>query len=165
METNFGGCGLSDFRVMAPFLDFKAAKISLRAMGYSPWGSKNRIGSKNLCKWRSTWNAWKTILVGVTSLISELWLSLACIQKRQKFPFGPWAIVHGGQKIELAQKIHVSRGQLEMHGKQFWWAWPLRFRSYRSFYLCSKTAKISLWTMGYSPWGSKNRIGSKNSCK
>ena len=33
-----------------------------------------------------------------------------CVQKQPKFPFGPWAIVHGGQKIELAQKIHVSRG-------------------------------------------------------
>ena len=30
--------------------------------------------------------------------------------KQPKFPFGPWAIVHGGQKIELAQKIHASRG-------------------------------------------------------
>ena len=30
--------------------------------------------------------------------------------KRPKFPFGPWTIVHGGQKIELAQKIHASRG-------------------------------------------------------
>ena len=30
--------------------------------------------------------------------------------KRPKFPFGPWAIVHGGQKIDLAQKIHVCRG-------------------------------------------------------
>ena len=30
--------------------------------------------------------------------------------KRSKFPFGPWAIVHGGQKIESAQKIHASRG-------------------------------------------------------
>ena len=29
--------------------------------------------------------------------------------KRPKFPFGPWTIVHGGQKIELAQKIHASR--------------------------------------------------------
>ena len=30
--------------------------------------------------------------------------------KRPKFPFRPWTIVHGGQKIELAQKIHASRG-------------------------------------------------------
>ena len=30
--------------------------------------------------------------------------------KQPKFPFGPWAIVHGGQKVESAQKIHASRG-------------------------------------------------------
>ena len=30
--------------------------------------------------------------------------------KRPNFPFGPWAIVHGGKKIESAQKIHASRG-------------------------------------------------------
>ena len=28
--------------------------------------------------------------------------------KMAKFPFGP-CIVHGGQKIELAQKIHASK--------------------------------------------------------
>ena len=28
-------------------------------------------------------------------------------------------IVHGGQKIESAQKIHASRGQREMHANQF----------------------------------------------
>ena len=33
-----------------------------------------------------------------------------CLQKRPKFPFEPWAIVHGGQKIESAQKIYASRG-------------------------------------------------------
>ena len=36
-----------------------------------------------------------------------------CLQKQPKFPFEPWTIVHGGQKnekIELAQKIHTSRG-------------------------------------------------------
>ena len=44
----------------------------------------------------------------------------ACLQKRPKFPFGPWT-VHGGQKIELTQKIHASRGSNEMHGNQFWW--------------------------------------------
>ena len=30
--------------------------------------------------------------------------------KRPKFPFEPWTIVHGGQKIEFTQKIHASRG-------------------------------------------------------
>ena len=52
MEINFGGCDLSSFGVMAPFVT---------------------------------------------------------LQKWPKFPFGPWTIVHGGQKIELAQKIHSSR--------------------------------------------------------
>ena len=52
MQTNFGGCGLFGFGVMAPF----------------------------------------------------------CLpSKWSKFPFGPWAIVHGGRKIEFAQKIHESR--------------------------------------------------------
>ena len=51
METNFGGRDLSGFEDIAPFwLLSKTAKISLRTMGYSPWGSKNRIGSKNSCK-------------------------------------------------------------------------------------------------------------------
>ena len=53
MQTNFGGCDLFSFGVMAPF---------------------------------------------------------RLLQKRPKFPFGPWAIVHGGQKIESTQKIHASRG-------------------------------------------------------
>ena len=35
------------------------------------------------------------------------------------FPFGPWTIVHGGQKIELAQNIHASRGGCETHANQF----------------------------------------------
>ena len=30
--------------------------------------------------------------------------------KWPKFSFRPWTIVHGGQKMELAQKIHASRG-------------------------------------------------------
>ena len=45
-----------------------------------------------------------------------------------------------------------------MHGNQFLWAWLLWFRSYGSFLLASKTAKISLRTMDYSPWSSKNLI-------
>ena len=37
MQTNFGGCGLSGFGVMASFcLPSKTAKISLRTMDYSP---------------------------------------------------------------------------------------------------------------------------------
>ena len=51
MQTNFGGRGISGFGDFAPFsFAFKTVKISLQTMDYSPWGSKNRIGSKNLCK-------------------------------------------------------------------------------------------------------------------
>ena len=47
MQTNFGVCDLFGFRVMAPFcLPSKTAKISLRTMDYSPWGSKIRISSE-----------------------------------------------------------------------------------------------------------------------
>ena len=51
METNFGGHGISGFGDFGSFSNtFKTAKISLQTMDYSPWGSKNRIGSKNSCK-------------------------------------------------------------------------------------------------------------------
>ena len=51
IRINFGGRGLSGFGGFAHFLfAFKMAKISLWTMDYSPWGSKNRIGSKNSCK-------------------------------------------------------------------------------------------------------------------
>ena len=53
METSFGGqwhlFGFGDY-VSFCQTPSKTAKISLRTMGYSPWGSKNRIGSKNSCK-------------------------------------------------------------------------------------------------------------------
>ena len=35
---------------------------------------------------------------------------IATFQIWPNFPFRPWTIVHGGQKIESAQKIHASRG-------------------------------------------------------
>ena len=43
-----------------------------------------------------------------------------------------------------------------MHAHQFWWVWFLWFRSYGFFCLPSKTAKISLRAIDYSPWSSKN---------
>ena len=50
MQINFGGHGFSGFGDIAPFsFAFKTAKISFRTMDYSPWGSKNRIGSKVSC--------------------------------------------------------------------------------------------------------------------
>ena len=49
-------------------------------------------------------------LVGIAFLVLEILPLFHFPSKQPKFPFGPWTIVHGGQKIELAQKIHASRG-------------------------------------------------------
>ena len=35
---------------------------------------------------------------------------IATFQIWPNFSFRPWTIVHGGQKIESAQKIHAGRG-------------------------------------------------------
>ena len=84
------------------------------------------------------------------------------LSKRPIFPFRPWTIVHGGQKINSAQKIHANRGSCEMHANQFWWAWLLRFRRF---------CLLSKWPIFPSrPWtivhgGQKNKFGSKNSCR
>ena len=52
-----------------------------------------------------TQNACKPILVGVASPGFKI-LPLFCMPSNwPKFPFGPWTIVHEGQKIELAQKF------------------------------------------------------------
>ena len=42
--------------------------------------------------------------------------------KNGQFPF--WSMVHGGQKIESAKKIHASRGWRAMHANQFRWVGP-----------------------------------------
>ena len=64
----------------------------------------------------------------------------------QTMDYSPW-----GLKIELAQKFHASRGWLEMHANQIWWAWYLRFRRFHSF---SKLTKFPFRTMDYTidPW-------------
>ena len=51
METNFGERGFYSFGDFGTFsFAFKMAKISLLTMDYSPWGTENRIGSKNSCR-------------------------------------------------------------------------------------------------------------------
>ena len=100
METYFGGCGLSGFGVMAPFcLPSKTAKISLRTMDYSPWSSKNLID----------WNWLKKIMqigVNVTYMHTNFggcdlsgFGDTTTFKNGQIFPFDPWTIVHGHQKI------------------------------------------------------------------
>ena len=51
MQSNFGGRSFFGFRDFVPFcLPSNLAKFPFLTMDYSPWSSKNRIGSKNSCK-------------------------------------------------------------------------------------------------------------------
>ena len=100
-------------------------------------------------------------LVGVVSPVSELWLLFACFQKRPKFPFGPWIIVHGHQNLidqnRLKNFMQIGIDVTCMH-TNFGGRGLSGFEVMASFCLPSKTAKISFWTMGYSPWSSENLI-------
>ena len=101
------------------------------------------------------------ILVGVVSPVSELWLLFACLQKRPKFPFGPWTIVHGHQKfnrLESAQKIMQVGIDVTCMHTNFGGHGLSGFGVMASFCLPSKTTKISLQTMDYSPRSSKYLI-------
>ena len=92
--TSFSGQGLSSF---GDTTTFKNSQISLLDH-YSPWSSKNLLFLNLL-------------------LINLL---IYCLPSKQpNFPFRPWTIVHGGQKIELAQEMHASRGGREMHANLF----------------------------------------------
>ena len=51
MKTNFGGHSLSGFGNTAACQNWPKFPFGPWTI-YSPWGSKNRIGSKNLCKSR-----------------------------------------------------------------------------------------------------------------
>ena len=106
MQINFGGHDISSvLEIMSPFcLPIKnEPKFPFRTMGYnSPWGSKNRIGSKKFM---------------------QVEVDVKCMQTN----FG-------------------GRGHL-----WFRRLWLLLLAP-------SKAAKISLQTMGYNPWGSKNLI-------
>ena len=108
----------------------KTANFPFFTMDYnSPWSSKNLIDRnqlKNLCILRLMWNACKPILVGVTSPVSEILLILFAF-KMAKISF---------QKLELVEKIHACRGWCEIHENQFWWAWPLWFWRFCSFFVC-----------------------------
>ena len=87
IHTNFDGCDLFSFGDTATL---KNGQISLSTHGLSI-----RIASKNACKLGLMSHAYTPILVGVSSPFSEIPLP----QKWPIFPFDPWTIVHGHQKI------------------------------------------------------------------
>ena len=80
------------------------------------------------------------------------------------FPFGLWA---WGSKNKIGSKNSCKQSLrqnackpiFDEHGH-------FDFGDFAPFCLPSETAKFPFQTMDYySPWGSKNRIGSKNLCK
>ena len=77
----------------------KTAKFPFRPMDYSPWSSKNLIDRNRLKKFMQ-------VEVKVTCMYTSFgghglsdFGDMATFQKRPNFPFYPWTIVHGHQKI------------------------------------------------------------------
>ena len=85
--------------------------------------------------------------MGVVYPVSELWLLFACLQKRPKFPFGPWTIVHGGQKIELAQKFILVETDVKCMETNFGGRGISGFGVMAPFSLPSKRPKFP-----FEPW-------------
>ena len=103
MQINFGGHDLSDLGDFAHFcLPSKLAKFPFPTMDYSPWGSKNLINRNQLKKYMQVGIdvKCKHTNFGGRGLSGFGDLAIfACLQIWPNFPFRPWAIVHGGQKI------------------------------------------------------------------
>ena len=97
MYTDFDGRGLSSF---GDTTTSKNGQISLSIpMDYSPWSSKNLIDWNWLKKFMQ-------VCVDVTCMYTNFGgCNLSGLgdtttsQKRPNFPFDPWTIVHGHQKI------------------------------------------------------------------
>ena len=83
---------------------------------------------------------------------------MATFQKRPNFPFDPWTIVHGHQKIE---SIGIGSKNSCKYGLMSHACTPILVGvvfSVSEILIPSKTAKFPFRTMDYSPWSSKNLI-------
>ena len=77
----------------------ETVKFPFRPMDYSPWSSKNLIDRNRLKKFMQ-------VGINVTFIHTNFggrglsdFGDMATFQKRPNFPFDPWTIVHGHQKI------------------------------------------------------------------
>ena len=96
-----------------------------------------------------------TILVGVTSTVSEIQL----LSKTAKFSFltmdySPWSSKNLIDRNQLKKFMQVCVDVTCMH-TNFGGCRPFRFSEIQ---LLSKTAKFPFLTIDYSPWSSKNLI-------
>ena len=80
-------------------LPSKTVKFPFRPMDYSPWSSKNLIDRNRLKKFMQ-------VGIDITFMYTSFggrglsdFGDMATFQKRSNFPFDPWTIVHGHQKI------------------------------------------------------------------
>ena len=96
IHTNFHGRGLFGFGDMATF---KKAKFPFPTMDYSPWSSKNLIDRNQLKKFMQVGIDVKFIHTNFDGCGLFGFGDMATFQKRPNFPFRPWTIVHGHQKI------------------------------------------------------------------
>ena len=87
------------FSVSEILLLSKTAKFPFPTMDYSPWSSKNLINQNRLKKFMQ-------VVIDVKFMHTNFdgrglfdFGDMATFQKRPNFPFRPWTIVHGHQKI------------------------------------------------------------------
>ena len=100
-------------------LPSKTAKFPLLTMDYSPWSSKISINQnqlKKLCSYKLMSHACTPILVGVTSLVSEILLP----SKTAKFPFltmdyCPWSTKNSIDRNRLKKIMQVGLDVTCMH--------------------------------------------------
>ena len=151
---------------MASFcLPSKMAKISLRTMDYSPWSSKNLIDRNQLKKFMH---------VGIDVICMHTnfgWCGLSgfrvmasfCLPSKtakislRTMDYSPWSSKNLIDRNQVKKFMHVGIDVTCMH-TNFGWCGLSGFGVMASFCLPSKMAKISLWTMDYSPWSSKKLI-------
>ena len=163
MHTDFGGHGLSGFGDIA---NFKNGQISLSDHGL--WTSKNLIIQNWLKKFMQVGidvkcmhtNFGRHGLSGFGDL-SHFRLP----SKTAKFPFrtmdySPWSSKNLINQNWLKKFMQVGIDVKCRHTNFDGVASPIS-----EILLLSKTVKFPFQTMDYSPWGSKNRIGPKNSSK
>ena len=150
MHTNFGGRDLFGFGDIATI---KNDHFSLSDHGHQKFNrsesSKKIHASINSCQMHAHQFWW----------VCPLWFRRYCyFQKRPIFPFRPWTIVHGHQKI---QSIRIS-SKNSCKYKLMRHACTLILVGMSSLFseilLLSKTANFPFPTMDYSPWSSKNSI-------
>ena len=80
-------------------LPFKTAKFPFWGMDYSPWSSKNLIDQNRPKKFMQVGIDVKFMHTNFGGCDHSGFGDIATFQKRPIFPFDPWTIVHGHQKI------------------------------------------------------------------